>query len=142
MPSRTELSAGDDPLHPHAGDDPLHPHAGDGQATVRAVLLAAELVPEGRVVSYGDLAALVGTSARRVGRIMARHGHETHWWRVTNHNGDLVVLADALPHWSREGITVKPNGKGCRMSEYRADLAALADAWDRASRTSLPDRHT
>ena len=33
---------------------------------VERVLRAVELVPRGRVVSYGDLAALVGTGPRQV----------------------------------------------------------------------------
>ena len=97
------------------------------------VLLAADLVPAGRVVSYGDLAELVGTSARRVGRVMALHGHETHWWRVVNHSGDLPghLLAEAGDHWRAEGITEKSNGRGCRIRDHRADLAELAGEWER-----------
>lgn len=102
--------------------------------TVDRVLLAAELVPAGRVVSYGDLADLVGTSARRVGRVMATHGQETCWWRVTSHTGDLPVglLARAREHWQAEGIEMKPNGLGCRIRRHRADLAELADAYEEA----------
>lgn len=99
---------------------------------VDLVLLAADQVPAGRVVSYGDLAALVGTSARRVGRIMALHGHRTNWWRVTNHLGDLVVLDQARDQWVAEGIVVKPNGKGCRIGDHRADLVALARDYEQA----------
>lgn len=98
------------------------------------VLLAAELVPWGRVISYGDVAELVGGGARQAGRIMALHGAHTPWWRVVNHAGDLPqhLLVAAKFHWQREGITMKPSGRGCRIGRHRADLVALADAWEQA----------
>jgi len=34
---------------------------------------------------------------------------------------------------------VKPNGRGCRITRYRADLAALATAYEDAVR-DLPER--
>ncbi|MEZ5096954.1 MAG: hypothetical protein R2731_13125 [Nocardioides sp.] len=41
------------------------------------------------------------------------------------------------PRWAEEGITWKPNGLGCRIADFRADLARLADDYDRAV-THLP----
>ncbi len=38
------------------------------------VLRAVELVPRGRVVSYGDLGHVVGIGPRRVGSVMSRYG--------------------------------------------------------------------
>ena len=40
-------------------------------STVDDVLAAVEALPAGAVVSYSDVAELVGTSPRRVGTIMA-----------------------------------------------------------------------
>lgn len=99
------------------------------------VLRAVELVPPGRLVSYGDVAALVGTGPRQVGAIMAQSGHSVPWWRVTNHSGDLPLhlMADAAPLWSAEGIQLKPNGRGARMGAHRADLEQLASAYERAT---------
>jgi alkylated DNA nucleotide flippase Atl1 len=104
------------------------------------VLRAAELIPPGRVASYGDLAGLVGTSARHVGQVMARYGSGVAWWRVTNHSGDLPkhLCREAEPYWAEEGITWKPNGRGCRIADHRADLVALADAYDEVSRLDEP----
>ena len=98
---------------------------------VERVLLAVEQVPPGRVVAYGDIARLVGTSPRRVGAIMRGYGGDVTWWRVVGAAGDPGgnLLGRARPHWDAEGIMVKPNGLGCRMSDYRADLSALADAY-------------
>ena len=45
-------------------------------STVDDVLAAVEALPAGAVVSYSDVAELVGTSPRRVGTIMAREGQE------------------------------------------------------------------
>jgi alkylated DNA nucleotide flippase Atl1 len=99
---------------------------------VELVLRAAELVPPGRVASYGDLAGLVGTSPRHVGQVMARYGSEVAWWRITSSYGDLPphLREEAAVHWAEEGITWKPNRLGCRIEEHRADLVALADSFD------------
>ena len=98
------------------------------------VLRAVEQVPRGRVVSYGDLGRLVGVGPRYVGSIMKAYGANVSWWRVTNASGDLPApLRDrARQTWAQEGILVKPNGLGCRIADYRADLEALADAYERA----------
>ena len=98
------------------------------------VLRAVEQVPRGHVVSYGDLAALVGVGPRYVGSIMKAYGGNVTWWRVTNASGDLPkpLLERARPVWAEEGILVKRNGLGCRIADYRADLDALAGAYERA----------
>lgn len=97
---------------------------------VERVLRAVELVPPGRVVSYGDLAELVGTGPRQVGSVMRHWGGGVAWWRVTNASGELPppLLARALPHWHEEGIRLRDTGRGCRIADHRADLAALAAA--------------
>ena len=105
------------------------------------ILRAIEQVPRGRVVSYGDVAALVGTGPRQVGRAMGHLGAPVAWWRVVNHSGDLPapLLAEALPHWHAEGIGLKPSGTGCRIAQHRADLAAWAAHYERAVADLSPD---
>lgn len=98
--------------------------------TAELVLLALDQVPRGRVVSYGDLAALVGTSARRVGAVMAHHGHRSTWWRVVNRLGELPIEG-AEEHWRDEAITITAPGR-CRIAAHRADLVALANDYDQA----------
>ena len=100
---------------------------------VERVLRAVEQVPRGRVVSYGDLASLVGIGPRLVGSIMKAYGGNVTWWRVTNSYGDLPepLLDRASETWAEEGILVKKNGLGCRIADYRADLDALAAAYER-----------
>ncbi|MDO5635553.1 MAG: MGMT family protein [Micrococcus sp.] len=110
------------------------------EVLVERVLRAVEQVPPGRVVSYGDLGALVGTGPRHVGQIMRAWGGNVAWWRVTSRDGDVGgdLLARARPHWDAEGIEVKPNGLGCRFTAYRVDLEQLARDYARATR-DLPD---
>ncbi len=95
------------------------------------VLRAVEAVPRGHVVSYGDVAALVGIGPRQVGSIMKLYGSNVTWWRVTNASGDLPVnlLDEARERWAGEGILLKPNGRGCRITEYRADPEVLGRAY-------------
>ncbi len=101
------------------------------ELTIERVLTLVELVPRGRVVSYGDLGAIVGIGPRQVGSFMSHHSDGLPWWRVTNASGDLPrdLLDRARPHWADEGILVKRNGLGCRIADHRADLEALATAY-------------
>ena len=96
------------------------------ELTVEHVLRAVEQIPAGYVVAYGDLAELVGTSARRVGTIMATRGGEVTWWRVTNRDGGLPahLLPLARKQWAREGIA--HDGLRCAIGRHRADLSELA----------------
>lgn len=95
---------------------------------VERVLRAVELVPPGRVVSYGDLGELVGAGPRQIGTIMSRYGSGVPWWRVTSSYGDLPrhLHDEVRPRWLAEGIRWKPNGRGCRIAEHRCDLERLA----------------
>ncbi|NYI69657.1 alkylated DNA nucleotide flippase Atl1 [Naumannella cuiyingiana] len=95
------------------------------------VLAAVELIPPGRVASYGNIGAVTGNSARLVGRILREYGSTVPWWRVTNAAGDHPVRPSErwMEHWAAEGIRLKPNRQGCRIGDHRADLAALAEAY-------------
>ena len=101
---------------------------------VERVLRAVEVVPRGRVVTYGDIADLVGTGPRLVGWIMGTWGSSVTWWRVVNANGDLpdFHLRRAHEEWILEGIAIKPSGRGCRIRQHRADAAELATRWEQA----------
>lgn len=103
---------------------------------VERVLRAVELVPRGRVVTYGDLAELVGGTPRQVGAVMRLRGGEVTWWRVTNAAGELPrhLHDEVRPLWLEEGIRWRRNGRGCRIDDHRCDLVALADAYEHATR--------
>lgn len=100
---------------------------------IERILVAVECVPPGRVASYGDIADLVGCGPRQVGAVLRDHGGGVPWWRVTNAAGAMHSPADALPRWLDEGIPLRPDGRGCRMAQARADLVALASMVDAAN---------
>lgn len=94
--------------------------------------MAVDCVPPGCVVSYGDVAALVGTGPRVVGRVLARYGSDVAWWRVTNAAGRLpeALLREAAARWRAEAIEVNVAGTGCRIVAHRAALPELAIAYE------------
>ncbi|GAA1491133.1 MGMT family protein [Brachybacterium sacelli] len=103
------------------------PHTRMDDLTVERVLRVVEAIPPGRVAAYGEVGAVVGVGPRLVGRILRTWGSGVPWWRVTNASGDHPLLARTLPHWETEGIVVKPNGQGCRMADFGADLEQLRE---------------
>ena len=63
-----------------------------------AVLDVVAKIPPGKVMSYGDVAEYLGQgSARTVGTVMAKHGHEVAWQRVVQARHELE--AGPLPGW-------------------------------------------
>ena len=57
---------------------------------VDAVLAVASMVPPGKVLTYGDVAELLGTGGpRQVGQVMARYGSGAPWWRIVRADGTL-----------------------------------------------------
>ena len=42
-------------------------------------------------------------------------------------------MDEVRERWAAEGILLKPNGRGCRIAECRADLAALSSDYERAT---------
>jgi alkylated DNA nucleotide flippase Atl1 len=52
------------------------------------VLEIVRSIPPGKVMTYGDVAAVLGSrGARAVGTVMARHGSTVPWWRVVRAGG-------------------------------------------------------
>jgi alkylated DNA nucleotide flippase Atl1 len=52
------------------------------------VLTVVEQIPPGRVVTYGDIAEVVGRGGpRQVGHVMALFGDGVPWWRVVRADG-------------------------------------------------------
>lgn len=98
---------------------------------VEKILRAVELVPPGTVATYGDIARVVGIGPRHVGNVLARWGAGVCWWRVTNRDGELpaALLEEARRRWTAEGVTLSETGRGCRITEHRADVQNLADRW-------------
>ncbi|RAN79222.1 hypothetical protein B5P43_14960 [Bacillus sp. SRB_336] len=82
---------------------------------VEAVLDVAELIPAGRVLSYGDIAALLERGGpRQVGAVMSRHGSAVPWWRVIRAGGQAPLCheAGALDHYRGEATELRGQAGG------------------------------
>lgn len=93
------------------------------QEFVDDVLSIVRQVPEGRVVTYGDIAWALGTNApRAVGRAMALFGHSVAWWRVVPASGlpPQGHSRMALPHYLDEGT---PLSHYVTPDDYRIALS-------------------
>ena len=70
------------------------------------VLEVVDQIPEGMVMTYGDVAELLGRGgARGVGTVMARYGSDVPWWRVLRAGGYFPqgLQDEALAHYREEG---------------------------------------
>lgn len=92
------------------------------QDFVSRVLDVVAAIPEGMVMSYGDVAAAIGSrAARGVGQVMAYYGTDAPWWRVVHASGQTVASheARALEHYRAENTPLTWAGE-----IFRVDLAA------------------
>ncbi|WUF54079.1 MGMT family protein [Streptomyces tubercidicus] len=96
--------------------------AGELPPYAERVLAVAELIPAGRVMSYGDVAEWLrdeeppeglpvagGGGPRQVGRVMALYGGAVPWWRVVRADGRLLPGSElrALAHYREEGTPLR-----------------------------------
>ena len=94
------------------------------------VLDVVERIPPGYVLSYGDIADLLGDGGpRRVGRVLGRDGSAVPWWRVLRADGTHVagIREQALALLRAEGAPVRGSGPTARVD---MDLAR----WDPSGR--------
>jgi len=87
---------------------------------VEAVLDVVAAIPPGSVMTYGDVAAVLGSrAARAVGNVMALYGAEVPWWRVIRASGHAAAGHEerALEHFRAEGTPLVTSSDG-----YRVDL--------------------
>ena len=93
---------------------------------VAAVLAVAELIPPGKVLTYGDIAELLESGGpRQVGRALSRGTRDVPWWRVLRAGGypPRGLALHARPHYDDEGTPLHlpvPSDTG----GYRVDLRA------------------
>lgn len=86
------------------------------------ILACVELIPRGRVMSYGDVAEYVGTrAARNVGRVLAMDGGTVPWHRVLRSDGTCAqhIRSEQLARLAAEGVPIRGE---------RVDLVAAR--WD------------
>lgn len=87
-----------------------------------AVLDVVASIPPGHVMTYGDVAATLGSrGARSVGGILARYGTDAPWWRVIRAGGlPPTGKGDrALAHYCDEGTPLLWSDDGT----FRVDMA-------------------
>lgn len=93
---------------------------GVDEETLERVRSVVAAIPEGHVLSYGDVADLAGLrSARLVGRILAEDGGDLPWHRVLRSNGTVAehLARRQLPLLRAEGVRI--SGERVDMRRYR-----------------------
>lgn len=103
------------------------------ESFVENVLAIVEDIPPGRVMTYGSIAAVLGSRAARVvGQVMARYGSDVPWWRVIRASGEPPACHEgqALQHYLAEKTPLRHRetdaGAGGGAAPYRIDLRAAA----------------
>jgi alkylated DNA nucleotide flippase Atl1 len=89
---------------------------------VSRVLAVVEEIPAGRAMSYGDVAAAIGSrAARGVGQVMAYYGGDVPWWRVVRASGHPALNHEsrALQYYRAESTPLRWSASGV----FRVDLA-------------------
>jgi alkylated DNA nucleotide flippase Atl1 len=89
---------------------------------VSRVLAVVEEIPAGRAMSYGDVAAAIGSrAARGVGQVMAYYGSDVPWWRVVRASGHPALNHEsrALEYYRAESTPLRWSASGV----FRVDLA-------------------
>jgi alkylated DNA nucleotide flippase Atl1 len=85
---------------------------------VEEVLRAVESIPAGYVMTYGEVAELVGAGGpRQVGRVMAEYGGGVPWWRVVRADGSPAPGHEhrALALLAGDGTPMRPDGRRIDM---------------------------
>ncbi|MDQ0986856.1 alkylated DNA nucleotide flippase Atl1 [Streptomyces sp. V2I9] len=100
-------------------------------AYAERVLDVADLIPPGRVMTYGDVAEWLGEGGpRQVGRVMALHGSAVPWWRVVRADGTLLPAHElrALEHYRAEGTPLREASRHAEGHLLRLDMRRAR--WD------------
>ena len=102
--------------------DPEQPAPALADDFVSRVLAVVDSIPPGKVMTYGDVAELMGRgTARTVGTVLSHHGREVPWHRVVQASG-----RPAEPHLD-EALRLLA-AEGCPLVGERVDL--LLARWD------------
>ncbi|MEU5834581.1 MGMT family protein [Streptomyces diacarni] len=119
--------------------DPPAPSDVDGTAPpelpdyAERVLEVADLIPAGRVLTYGDIAEwLEEGGPRQVGRVMALYGGAVCWWRVVRADG--VPLPgkerEALRHYHAEGTPLRSGSAASSTPGHIPRIDMRRARWD------------
>jgi alkylated DNA nucleotide flippase Atl1 len=112
--------------------DDVPPEYGDALPEyAERVLDVAELIPPGRVMTYGDVAEYLEEGGpRQVGRVMSLYGGGVCWWRIVRADGVLLAghEREALGHYRAEGTPLKEASRAAEGHQPRIDLRRAR--WD------------
>lgn len=95
------------------------------------VLDTVDLIPPGRVMTYGDVAEWLGEGGpRQVGRVLALYGGGVAWWRVVRADGVLLPGHElsALAEYRTEGTPLRRTGPAAEGHVPRIDMRRAR--WD------------
>ncbi|QEU91973.1 DNA-binding protein [Streptomyces kanamyceticus] len=95
------------------------------------VLDVTELIPPGRVMTYGDIAEwLEEGGPRQVGRVMALYGEVVPWWRVVRSDGVLLPGHElhALERYREEGTPLRQASRAAQGHVPKIDMRRAR--WD------------
>lgn len=98
-----------------------------GLEYAEAVFAVAALIPPGKVLSYGDIADLLGAGGpRQVGAAMGGSADNVCWWRVLRADGTLRadLHAMALPQWDTEETVLRHGKVVMAQARWQPDEAA------------------
>lgn len=121
------------PAEPPAepADDSAADPAAELPPYAERVLDVAELIPPGRVMTYGDVAEWLDEGGpRQVGRVMALYGGAVPWWRVVRADGTLLPGHElrALRHYRAEGTPLREAGRAAEGHLPKLDMRRAR--WD------------
>ena len=113
-------------------------HAAELPEYAERVLEVSELIPPGRVMTYGDVAEwLEEGGPRQVGRVMALYGGAVPWWRVVRSDGVLLPGHEqrALARYREEGTPLRSTAgrgpaRGSRAAEDLPRVYLKLARWD------------
>ncbi len=94
---------------------------------VESVMEIVQSIPAGKAMTYGDVAAALGSrGARAVGLVLSRHGSELPWWRVVRAGGYPPVGHEsrALEQYWQERMPMVQTPSGYRVDMERAKFLA------------------
>jgi alkylated DNA nucleotide flippase Atl1 len=86
---------------------------------VERVLEVVEAIPPAHVMTYGDIAATLGSRAARVvGQVMAYYGADVPWWRVIRASGHPPSGHEqaAFEHYMAESTPLLKTDAGYRVN--------------------------
>jgi methylated-DNA-protein-cysteine methyltransferase related protein len=96
-----------------------------------AVLLVTKKIPQGKVLGYGHLAALIGKprNARQVGQVL-KHAplKDLPWWRVLRSDGSIAMQGDPnrgplqLQYLKNEKVCFRGAKVNMKESRWRPEI--------------------